>query len=107
VTASIVSYPPPGHSATALPQFTNTASFNVQWSGTDTGHGLAGFNVQYKDVTSMGNWQNWKMATTDTSGIFNLGVEGRQYAFRVQAIDSGGMTDNYDADPGGAVTTMT
>ncbi len=85
---------PPTSSMTALPQW-STASFNVNWSGTDNpgGTGIRHFDVQVRE--NGGNWQNWQTAVTNTSATFT-GQNGILYEFRARAVD---RANNFEAFP--------
>ena len=90
----IVDTTPPTSSMTALPQW-STASFNVNWNGSDNqnGTGIRHFDVQVRE--NGGGWQNWQTATTNRSATFT-GQNGILYEFRVRAVD---MANNFEAFP--------
>lgn len=93
---------PPTSSMTALPQW-STASFNVNWSGTDNpgGTGIRHFDVQMRQ--NGGNWQNWQTAVTNTSATFT-GQNGILYEFRARAVD---RANNVEAFPNNPQTRTT
>jgi len=77
----------PTSSVTALASTTNSSSFNVSWSGQDTGSGIASFNVYVSD--NGGHYTPLVMGTTAASTTFN-GVNGHTYSFMSVAIDKAG-----------------
>jgi len=48
----------------------NSASFTVEWSGSDNLSGLAVYDIQYMDLTVNGTWKTWKDGVTATSATF-------------------------------------
>lgn len=101
----IVDTTPPTSSMTALPQW-SSASFNVNWSGTDNqgGTGIRHFDVQVRQ--NGGNWQNWQTATTNTSATFT-GQNGILYEFRVRAVDRANNFEAFPNNPQAATTVDT
>lgn len=82
---------PPASSVTALPS-TETASggqatFNVNWSGTDVGSGVANYTV-YVSVNGAA-FTPWLVQTTSTSAAYT-GTVGNSYAFYSIATDGAG-----------------
>jgi len=83
---------------------TNVVSFNVQWSGTDTGDSnINSYDVQYK--VGNGLWTDWTdyMNTGSTSAVFgsNFPVtvqDGTTYYFRCRAKDNAGNIEPYPTD---------
>lgn len=73
-------------------------TFQVQWSGTDTGGSeIASYDVQSK--AGGGAWTDWVTNTTLTSGTFGPAADNQTYYFRVRARDAAG---NVEAYPGTA-----
>lgn len=78
---------PPKSSVLELPAFTNNASFNVSWNGTDDVSGIAYYSI---DSSTDGiNWEPWISRTTDTSSVF-AGKNNQTYYFRSKAVDNAG-----------------
>ena len=96
---------PPTSSMTALPQW-STASFNVNWSGTDNpgGTGIRHFDVQMRQ--NGGNWQNWQTAVTNTSATFT-GQNGILYEFRARAVDRANNVEAFPNNPQARTTVDT
>jgi hypothetical protein len=92
---------PPTSSITALPPFTNTASFTVSWSGSDNpgGSGIASYDVFVSD--NGGAYTAFQTATTQTSATFT-GQDGHSYRFYSVATDNAG---NRQAPPTSAQAT--
>jgi hypothetical protein len=91
---------PTSHVA-ALPATTNTASFALNWSGQDTGTGVASYNVYVSD--NGGHYTPLMTDTTATSTTFN-GTNGHTYSFLSVATDQAG---NVQTTPTGPQTTTT
>jgi len=53
-----------------LAQYQTSATFAVNWSGSDAVSGIATYDVQYKDGAG-GMWTDWLTATALTSSNFN------------------------------------
>jgi len=63
-------------------------TFPVTWTGQDSGgSGIRHYDVQFR--MNGGSWQNWRMATTETSANFT-GENAAFYDFRVRAVDWAG-----------------
>lgn len=69
------------------------ASFAVNWSGTDTGSGIAGYDVF---VSDNGGAFSLLTNTTQTSTPFN-GINGHTYGFYTVAIDTAGRRETKPA----------
>jgi autotransporter-associated beta strand protein/parallel beta-helix repeat protein len=76
---------PPTSSVNALPATTTTPSFTVSWSGSDTGSGVATFDV-YASVDGAA-FTLWQAATAQTSAVYP-GQYGHSYAFYSLATDN-------------------
>jgi hypothetical protein len=92
---------PPSVSMDALPQYTTSTAFWVSWTGTDTGSGVAYYNLQYQ--FNQGAWQTLINNTPQNSFYFQNAQTG-VYGFRVQAVDKAG---NASAWPSGPQTSTT
>ncbi len=90
-------------SVNPLPQYTYSPNFIVSWNGTDNGSGLAAFDVQYRNVTLLGNWINWQNDTTNTSSQFTGAQNATTYEFRARGIDNVGNVQSWG--PAQAFTT--
>ncbi len=78
--------------------------FGIKWSGTDSGWGVASFDIQYRDGS--GPWTDWINGTTATSAWFT-GTEGHTYYFRSRARDLAGNVELWPAgDAADASTTV-
>ncbi|MCX5886111.1 MAG: hypothetical protein NT096_09420 [Proteobacteria bacterium] len=80
----------------SLSSYQNTASFPVEWSGYDSGSGVATYDVQYRDGEN-GTWTDWLTNTTLTSSTFT-GSDGHTYYFRCRAKDKAGVQESYPSD---------
>jgi RHS repeat-associated protein len=78
-TNTIDAGPPPTSTVTALPATTDTPSFTVAWSGSDSaGPGISGYNIYVSD--DGGSYSLWQAATTATSATYT-GQVGHTYQF--------------------------
>jgi Tol biopolymer transport system component len=91
----------PPTSAASSPPYATGTSFLVTWSGTDSGSGLATYDLQYRDGS--GAWTAWFSQTTVTSASFT-GQPGHTYYFQSRARDLMGNLEPY---PGGNGDTQT
>lgn len=71
--------------------------FVVRWSGVDNASGVAYYDVQVCQMpcTSYG-WQDWRTNTTNLSEWFGP-AEGKDFAFRVRAVDFAGNIEPWTA----------
>jgi hypothetical protein len=90
----------PSSSVIFLPAFTTTASLTVSWQGSDSGSGLATFDVFVRD--NKGPFTRWQTATTATQATF-IGQDGHTYGFYSVATDNAG---NREAVPPAAQATI-
>lgn len=81
-----------------VPRYSNSATCLVEWSSLDADSGIASYDVQVRDDTyGTGTWEDWLLATVDTSTIYtdaDLGV----YSFRVRARDQAGNVSAYGCE---------
>ena len=89
---------PPSSQVAALSATQTTASFPVQWAGTDQGAGIADYTIFVSE--NGGPFTPFVSDTTDTSAQFT-GQAGKTYAFYSVARDQVG---NEEAFPGGPDT---
>jgi Beta-propeller repeat len=80
----------PVSSVTALPATTSQTTFNVAWSGTDAGSGIATYNIYVSD--NGGSFTLWQSAVTTTSASYT-GTVGHTYGFFSQATDKVGNVE--------------
>lgn len=85
-------------------QYQTSATFRVEWSGSDNdgGSGIAYYDVQYR--TPNGSWTDWQLQTEETRAEFT-GQDGQTYEFRVRAVDFAGNVESYP-DNAEAQTTI-
>jgi hypothetical protein len=100
-TSTTIDTAPPSTTMNALPQYTTSTSFWVSWSGTDSGSGVASYNLQSQ--FNGGPWQTLISNTPQTSFYIQNAQTG-VYAFRVQAVDNAG---NIQPMPASAQTSTT
>ncbi len=67
--------------------------FTVRWTGSDSGWGVMGFDVQVREKGSP-SWGWWLVDTGATAAEFQ-GQWGRAYEFRVRARDWAGLTGEW------------
>lgn len=87
----------PSSSVSSLPATTPTATFNVNWSGTDTHAGIDRYSV-YVSVNDSA-YKVWQSLTDQTSASFT-GQFGKTYKFFSVALDKAG---NYEDPPADAI----
>ena len=88
-TTTVDAQPP--HTKVSLLPADSPGPFTVRWTGTDTGSGIASYDVQVKDGAS-GTWTDWKMGTTTSSASYP-GIGGHTYAFRSRGRDAAGNVE--------------
>ena len=88
--------PPSSHASS--PYSVSSRTFTVSWSGSDTGSGIASYDVQYRDTTLGTGWMLWKSYTTSTSDTFT-GQHGHVYQFRSRARDHVGNVEAWPSTP--------
>ena len=76
---------PPESAVNPLPETVNTTTFQVSWSGTDSGSGIKDYDVQVK--VDSGQWQDWLTGTTAQTAQFT-GERGHRYCFQCRARDN-------------------
>jgi hypothetical protein len=86
---------PPSATMDALPDYTTSTSFWASWSGTDSGSGIAHYNVQYQ--IDEGAWQTLINNTPQTSFYVQNAQTGQEWGFRVQAVDHAGNTQAWSS----------
>ena len=89
-TNTIDAGPPPTSTVTALPATTNTPSFTVAWSGSDSaGPGVSAYDIYVSD--DGGAYSLWQDETTATSATYT-GQVGHTYQFYSVASNDLGLT---------------
>ncbi len=83
---------PPNATVKTLPTW-SPASFEVSWTGTDNGAGIAWYDVQYR--IQQGSWVTWQNQTTKTSATFNNAANGQLVEFRARAGDHCGNVQDW------------
>jgi hypothetical protein len=101
-SATTIDTSPPSATMNPLSQFTTASSFWVSWSGSDSGSGVASYNLQYQ--VEQGTWQTLLSNTPQTSFYVPDAQTGQTWGFRVQAVDNAG---NASAWPATAQTSTT
>ncbi|MGQ9582908.1 MAG: OmpL47-type beta-barrel domain-containing protein [Thermoplasmatota archaeon] len=92
----IVDGTPPESSVDELPEYVNTTSFRISWSGRDTGIGLANFTIWVSDNGE--TFQPWLVNVTQNSANFE-GIDGHSYAFYSTALDVAGNRESPPSSP--------
>lgn len=88
----------------ALPPAQDSTSFDVQWSGSETGSGVSSYSIW---VSADGRpYAQWLVGTTDTSGTF-AGRAGVTYRFASTARDSAGNLEALPPEPDATTLTGT
>ncbi|WP_292778201.1 Calx-beta domain-containing protein [Nostoc sp. NMS9] len=87
----------------ALP-VNSSSNFTVSWTGSDTGSGLASYDIFVS--TDGGEFVPWQVNTTATSAIYN-GERGRNYTFYSVATDNLGQREVVPTQPDTVTTTTT
>jgi len=76
---------PPAGGISVLPETSDALAIHVSWKAVDYVSGVYAYNVQVRDRLGS-TW--WPMVTgTKTTSAYFMGVPGRSYEFRVQAVD--------------------
>ena len=93
----------PSSSVSPLDPTQTSETFLVEWSGTDAGSGIAGFDVFFNvDGGAFGLLLD---ATTDTSSLF-VGMDGHSYSFYSVATDNVGHTEGTPGTPDASTTVL-
>ncbi|HAB17422.1 MAG TPA: hypothetical protein DCE44_13340, partial [Verrucomicrobiales bacterium] len=93
----------PSSAVLPLPAITREPVFEVKWSGTDLGAGIADFDVYVS--TNGGPWSLWIAATATNSAGF-LGENGNTYAFYTLARDHVGFVEPPPATADASTTVI-
>ncbi|MBM4025373.1 MAG: hypothetical protein FJ280_08190, partial [Planctomycetes bacterium] len=100
-TRNTIDVDAPTSAVAALPATQTRAMFWVNWGGSDTGAGIAAYDLY--SATDGGPYALWLDDTTDTSAAFT-GAAGHSYAFYSVARDNVGYAETA---PGAADATTT
>ena len=77
---------PPASALQALPATTNSTAIHLTWTGSDTGSGVARYDLEYRD--GAGSWTPVSgVYTGGTNQAYFLGMAGHTYGFRLRAVD--------------------
>ena len=90
---------PPTSSVDILPEWINTTSFDVSWSGSDIGSGIDCYDIQWDDGSVWTDWFSCTGILSDTFGPsspVNV-TENTTYSFRSRARDLAGHQENWPA----------
>jgi GH25 family lysozyme M1 (1,4-beta-N-acetylmuramidase) len=91
---TIPSFSKPAH------QFQRQVRFSVAWSSTDSGTGVANYDIRYRSARYDGGFgvaTPWQSATSATSGVFT-GSPGATYCFSARARDRAGNVSDWSAE---------
>jgi uncharacterized protein YkwD len=94
----------PASTVATLPGTMTDPTFALTWSGSDSGSGIAAYDVQVRDGSD-GTWQDWLVDTTKTSATFT-GQAGHTYYFRCRAYDLAGNVEGWPNDDGDTYTCV-
>lgn len=91
-------------SQAASPEFA-LDQFQVTWSGSDVGFGVASYDVQVRDDADE-TWNDWLVDTTAVSATYTAFEVGHTYCFRSVAEDFGGNVEEDVPSDGDDCTTI-
>jgi uncharacterized repeat protein (TIGR01451 family) len=100
VAERVAPVPDPIFSTEFARPFSPHRAISIRWRASDSGSGVATFDVRYRaaPVTGgFGPYQNWLTATRDRSGTFT-GTYGATYCFSFRATDYDGNTSAWTDD---------
>jgi uncharacterized repeat protein (TIGR01451 family) len=104
VTTNILDATPPTSTMTALPAISTSPNLLVSWSGSDTGSGVANFDIYVS--MDHGLWTPWLLGTTNTSAIYQA-ITNHAYTFYSVAFDAVGNQEASPTVPGAsAIVTL-
>ncbi|GAB2979074.1 CHAP domain-containing protein [Nocardioides montaniterrae] len=88
----------------SLPHFRTSTTVKLDWSGSDTGSGVAAYDVRYRTAPYSGSfgayqypaaWQGLTTAAATKTGL----TAGTTYCFSVRARDNAGNTSGWKSGP--------
>jgi lysophospholipase L1-like esterase len=79
-----------------LPALSECGQVAVSWSGTDNESSVVDYDVQAQ--VNYGEWTDWLLGTTATSGVYPGGAYNDVLGFRVRGRDASGNQNDY-SDP--------
>jgi hypothetical protein len=91
-----IDYTKPASQVLSLAPTQSQPSFQVQWSGTDTGSGILNYTIFVSE--NGGPYTEWVFGTPDTSRTFT-GTQGRSYCFYSVARDGAYNIEDASATP--------
>jgi hypothetical protein len=83
----------PEASVNPLPAYTTSSTIVITWGGSDSGSGIATYDVQWREAG--GSWSTLLEDTTRTSYQANGAQDGKTYEFRARAVDFVGNTQPF------------
>ncbi len=86
----------PASRVASLPE-TSGSTFIVNWAGSDSASGIAGYDIYTREGQEV-EWQLWQERTPETSAEFT-GIPGHSYEFYSVAIDNVGHREQKDPVP--------
>jgi hypothetical protein len=103
IVSTAIDTTPPTSTMSPLPDPTTTTAFWVYWSGSDSGSGVASYNLQYQ--LNGGSWITLISNTPQTSFYLQNAQTGT-YGFRVQAVDNAGNVQAWPSSAQAATTVL-
>jgi PKD repeat protein len=94
----------PNSSVKSLMSTTTSKQFEVNWSGSDDGSGIEGYNIYVK--TNDGPYNIWLSGATSTSAVFNS-TENATYQFSSVAFDKTGNIETLPDIPDAITNVVT
>ncbi|HOO55339.1 MAG TPA: hypothetical protein PLN69_00845, partial [bacterium] len=89
-----------------LAGYQSSSTFEVSWTGSDDGSGMAGlYDIQVRDGAG-GDWSLWLSSETGTSDSY-IGQNDHTYYFKCRAKDNAGNWSEYPAEPDTQTTLST
>lgn len=101
VARALVDGVPPGSRVTTVASV-DADTVQVSWKGSDTGSGVATYDVWTREGVE-GDWKRWQYLATVTTASFT-GKAGHTYYFRSQAVDRAGNREPWRPVPQAEMT---
>ena len=93
---------PPASHVERLPTCWSDGPFDVRWTGSDAGTGVAAYDIQVRDGPDMA-WTDWLTDTTEHTAAYT-GQMWHTYYFRSRARDWAGNQEPYPAAADAQIT---
>jgi hypothetical protein len=81
--------------------FTTSAATTVRWTGSDSGSGLASWQVQWQRAAYNGGFGSWSAPASYPPGTLSHAytglIRGYDYCYRVRSVDAAGNLSAYSA----------